>query len=94
MREKLYTLSFTFEAKKPKKKWMPELLKNLKKHGIKPQMYDRALITQTKENTLKTATIIASIASLAYEGDTTFHDLGEKQGIQNYKIKLFPLKRK
>ena len=33
MREKLYTLSFTFEAKKPKKKWMPELLQNLKKYG-------------------------------------------------------------
>jgi hypothetical protein len=94
MGEKLYTLSFTFEARKPRKKWLPELAKNLKKHGYKLEIVDDVLITKTKENTLKTATIIASIASLAYEGDVTFHDLGEKQGIHEYKIKLFPLKRR
>ena len=48
-------------------------------------------VTSNEEDCLKTATMVAAMASWAYAGDVRFFKLGCEKGAREYQIKLFSL---
>lgn len=72
------TLRFHFEADTPKKEWMPQLIRELRRFGY-PEckiVGDALEVTGFEADCMKTAVRVASMAGLAYEGDVRFWKLG------------------
>ncbi len=86
-------LRFHFEADTPRKEWMPQLIRELRRFGYSECKIvgDALEITGFEADCMKTAVRVASMASLAYEGDVEFFKLGCGE-ICDYRIKLFPLR--
>ena len=71
---------------------MPILIRWLKEWGYSDSKFrDGVLEVTGNGNCMNTATRVASMASLAYEGDVRFFKLGCGERCE-YRIKLFPLK--
>ena len=69
-------------------KWLPELLRLLKKQGFgEVSISESSLELPFKGSPLSTAVTVASLASFAYGGDATF----KRTGRNEFVVELVPL---
>ncbi len=85
-------LLFSFDARAARQKWVPALLRLLRKSGYPDCSFKKGIlgVTALEKDGMETAVRVASMASFAYEGDVRFWKVGCGKNCE-YRIELFPL---